>query len=33
VARRATREFADAPDDVRRRVRWLQIGAREALEA
>jgi L-ascorbate metabolism protein UlaG (beta-lactamase superfamily) len=26
------REFARSPDDVRRRVHWLELGAREALE-
>jgi L-ascorbate metabolism protein UlaG (beta-lactamase superfamily) len=26
-------EFARAPDDVRRRVHWLELGEREALEA
>jgi L-ascorbate metabolism protein UlaG (beta-lactamase superfamily) len=27
------REFARAPQDVSRRVRWLTIGAREVLDA
>jgi L-ascorbate metabolism protein UlaG (beta-lactamase superfamily) len=27
------RELAQAPDDVRSRIRWLPIGARERLDA